>query len=88
MPRTNPFRYRDPMRATRLRREAARLCGCGEGHVDVMMDDGRLPFVQVGNRRLPTVHGLEVLLGKSIEELEAALHAKPDNDHHTLPPAA
>lgn len=30
MPRTDPNRYSDPVRATRLVREAARLIGCGD----------------------------------------------------------
>lgn len=39
-----------------------------------MIRDGRLTAVQVGNRPQPTVASIERLLGKPIEQLEAALH--------------
>jgi hypothetical protein len=78
MPRTNPGRYVDPVRATRTKVETARLLGCGRDAVDELMDNETLTFVQVGNRRLPTVVSIEQVLGRSIEQLEAPLYTKPD----------
>jgi hypothetical protein len=73
MPRTNPARYSDPVRGTRTRAETGRLVGCGGLKVDALMDSRILDFVQVGNRRQPTVASIEKLLGKPIEELERGL---------------
>jgi hypothetical protein len=70
MPRTNPARYIDPLRATRTLEESGRLIGCGSAKVIELVDAGTLPAVRIGNRRQPTVAGLERLLGKPIEELE------------------
>jgi hypothetical protein len=52
-----------------------------------MMDDGRLEFVRVGNRRQPTVASIERQLGKPIEVLEVALRAE-SNAHPALTAAA
>jgi hypothetical protein len=89
VPRTDPRRYTDPVRGVRTRQETSRLCGCGVVAVDQLMDDGILGFVQIGNRRLPTVASIERLLGKTIAELEAPLHAttsepstQKDATHH------
>jgi hypothetical protein len=42
MPRTNPARYRDPVRATRTLQETARLFGCGTMKVIELIQDGTL----------------------------------------------
>jgi excisionase family DNA binding protein len=73
MPRTDPSRYVDPVRATRTLKEAARLVGCGDLKIVELIKDRTLPAVRIGNRWQPTVAGLEVLLGKPIEELERHL---------------
>jgi hypothetical protein len=73
MPRIDPGRYVDPLRATRTKREVGRLIGCGEPKVDELLDNGTLDFVQIGNRRQVTVASIEKLLGKPIEELERHL---------------
>jgi hypothetical protein len=73
MPKTNPARYADPVRATRTKQETARLVGCGDLKIDELMDSDILQFVQVGNRRQPTVASIERLLGKPIEQLERHL---------------
>jgi excisionase family DNA binding protein len=73
MPPTNPARYRDPVRATRTKREAARLLGCGAVKVTELIEDGTLQAVKIGNRAQPTVASIERVLGKPIEELERHL---------------
>jgi excisionase family DNA binding protein len=73
MPRTNPARYKDPVRATRTTQETARLLGCGAVKVIELIEDGTLQAVKVGNRRQPTVASIERVLGKPIEELERHL---------------
>jgi hypothetical protein len=40
---------------------------------------GELPFIRARNRRLPTIAGLEELLGKNIRELEAPLYKTAAN---------
>jgi hypothetical protein len=75
MPRTNPARYTDPLRATRTRHESARLIGCGANKVDVLIARGDLQAVLIGNRQQPTVASLEKLLGRTTTDLEAPLKA-------------
>jgi excisionase family DNA binding protein len=70
MPVTTVARTR--VRGTRTIEEAGRLLGCSYASVDAMLVNGELPFIRAGNRRLPTVAGLEKLLGKSLAELEGA----------------
>ena len=73
MPRTNPQRYSDPIRGTRTKEETGRLFGCSPTQIGKKMDNREIDFVQVGNRRLPTVASIERALGRSIFELEAPL---------------
>jgi excisionase family DNA binding protein len=70
MPITTSARTR--IRGTRTIAEAAKLLGCSYASVSILLEKGELPFIQVGNRRLPTVAGLEAKLGKPVAELEAA----------------
>jgi hypothetical protein len=78
MPRTNPDRYVDPLRATRTIAETGRLIGCGAAKVSELICNNFLQAVRVGNRRLPTVASIETLLGKPIGELEGALRRPPE----------
>jgi excisionase family DNA binding protein len=73
MPKTNPKRYTDPVRATRSIKESARLFGCGEPKVIELVENGTLKAVRIGNRTQPTVSSIEAVLGKPIEELERTL---------------
>jgi excisionase family DNA binding protein len=73
MPRTDPRRYTDPVRATRTKQETARLFGCGSPKVDELIADGVITAIRIGNRWQPTVASIEKSLGKPIEELERHL---------------
>jgi hypothetical protein len=77
MPRTDPARYTDPLRATRTTQETARLAGCGVAGVVKLIDLDLLTAIYNGNRRLVTVVSIEKLLGRPIHELEAALRGAP-----------
>lgn len=66
-----PTNARTKARGSRTIQESARLLGVGYAAVNTMMDTGELPFVKAGNRRQPTVAGLEAKLGMSVEQLEA-----------------
>jgi excisionase family DNA binding protein len=68
-------RSRTRIRGTRTIQESAALIGCSYSAVVAMLDRNELPFIQAGNRRLPTVAGLEAKLGKKLSELEAAAAA-------------
>jgi hypothetical protein len=70
MPKTSPTRLMDRRRGTRTHKEGQLLLGCGRYGLDLLMDNGTVDFVQIGNKRLPTVHGIEKALGKPIAELE------------------
>jgi hypothetical protein len=82
MPRTNPQRYSDPLRGTRTKPETARMLGCSPVQVDKLMEKQVLDYVEIGNRKLPTVASIEKLLGRPIAELEAPLR-----DAASAPPA-
>lgn len=68
MPTTT--RARTEVRGTRTIEEAAQLLGCSYASTVALIEQGELPFIRAGNRRLPTVAGLELLLGKPIDEIE------------------
>ncbi len=88
MPRTNPARYLDPLRATRTRQESARLIGCGDNKVTELFETGVLTVVRIGNRDLATVVSLEKLLGRPIAELEAPLRDTEKSEAHYRAEAA
>ena len=68
MPRQNPERVTDPVRATRTRHEFARIVGCGINSVDQLIDSGKVDVIGIGVKRLITVASIERLLGISLTD--------------------